>query len=221
MGHAVLHALVVVWHGGCCGGCGRGGRCGTALRLPGHDVRMAAWERAHGLVCLAPGLGSGQGVHQRWLRWHGRVGQGSGGCIGAGSVGCRWALGLRQQGRQQGETSQSHGPRWPGRRRGEKNSRGAHGDLQTTNEKTRRCRPMGPVSRGQSGNGRRTSGVGDQAMGGLMASAAGALSNCAEARGSRALAGRGAGVSDAGRPSMAEWQISQAEQLALWWSWSL
>lgn len=54
-------------------------------------------------------------------------------------------------------------------------------------------------------------------MGGLMASAAGALSNCAEARGSRA---RGAGVSDAGRPSMAEWQISQAEQLALWWSWS-
>ena len=53
MGHAVLHALVV-WHGGCCGGCGRGGRCGTALRLPGHDVRMAARERAHGLVCLAP-----------------------------------------------------------------------------------------------------------------------------------------------------------------------
>ena len=55
----------------------------------------------------------------------------------------------------------------------------------------------------------------------MMASAAGALSNCAEARGSKAPAGRGAGVSDAGRPSMAEWQISQAEQLALWWSWSL
>lgn len=58
-------------------------------------------------------------------------------------------------------------------------------------------------------------------MGGLMASAARALSNCAEARGSRAPAGREAGVSDAGRPSMAEWQISQAEQLALWCSWSL
>lgn len=55
-------------------------------------------------------------------------------------------------------------------------------------------------------------------MGGLMASAAGALSNCAAARGSRAPVGRGEGVSDAGRPSMAEWQISQAEQLALWWS---
>ena len=54
-------------------------------------------------------------------------------------------------------------------------------------------------------------------MGGLMASAAGALSNCAEARGSKAPAGRGVGVSDAGKPSMAEWQISQAEQAPECW----
>jgi len=86
---------------------------------------------------------------------------------------------------------------------------------QRTN-KTWRCRPDGPVAGGRWGRGRRTLGVEGQAMGGLTICAAGTLSNCAEARGSRAPAERGMGVSDAGRPSMAEWQISQAEQLALW-----
>lgn len=53
-------------------------------------------------------------------------------------------------------------------------------------------------------------------MGGLMASAAGALSNCAEARGKGAPVDTGPGVRAAGASSMAEWQISQAEQAAEW-----
>jgi len=55
-------------------------------------------------------------------------------------------------------------------------------------------------------------------MGGLMASAAGALSNCAAARGCGAAVERWVGVSAAGASSMEEWQISQAEQAAEWWS---
>lgn len=53
-------------------------------------------------------------------------------------------------------------------------------------------------------------------MGGLIVSAAGALSNCAEAMGSMLLAGSGSGDSDGGSPSMAEWHISHAEQVVLW-----
>ena len=55
-------------------------------------------------------------------------------------------------------------------------------------------------------------------MGGLMASAAGALSNCAEVTGSVAPEERRACVSATRASSMAEWQISQAEQLLVWWS---
>ena len=54
-------------------------------------------------------------------------------------------------------------------------------------------------------------------MGGLMASAAGALSNCAEVTGSVVPEERCVGVSTTGASSMAEWQISQAEQLLVWW----
>lgn len=57
-------------------------------------------------------------------------------------------------------------------------------------------------------------------MGGLMASAAGALSNCAALRARRGQGGWCAGVSAAGTSSMAEWQISQAEQALAWWSWA-
>ena len=57
-------------------------------------------------------------------------------------------------------------------------------------------------------------------MGGLMASAAGALSNGAAPRARRGPGGWCAGVSAAGTSSMAEWQISQAEQALAWWSWA-
>ena len=55
-------------------------------------------------------------------------------------------------------------------------------------------------------------------MGGLMASAAGALSNGETARTSTEHAGAGSSVSRADTSSMAEWQISQAEQVLEWWS---
>lgn len=64
---------------------------------------------------------------------------------------------------------------------------------------------------------RRTSGVGDQAMGGLMARAAGALSNCAAERGREERCGHRVGVTAPGVSSMAEWQIPQAEQAPVWW----
>ncbi len=54
-------------------------------------------------------------------------------------------------------------------------------------------------------------------MGGLMARAAGALSNCEKARGSAVRCGWGAGVTTPGASSMAEWQIPQAEQAPVWW----
>lgn len=54
-------------------------------------------------------------------------------------------------------------------------------------------------------------------MGGLMASAAGALSNCAAVRARRGPGGRCEGMSVAGTSSMAEWQISQAEQAPECW----
>lgn len=54
-------------------------------------------------------------------------------------------------------------------------------------------------------------------MGGLMARAAGALANCANARGRAERCGVGAGLSAAGPSSMAEWQMSQAEQVLVWW----
>ena len=57
-------------------------------------------------------------------------------------------------------------------------------------------------------------------MGGLMASAAGALSNGAAPRARRGPGGWCTGVSAAGTSSMAEWQISQAEQALAWWSWA-
>lgn len=53
-------------------------------------------------------------------------------------------------------------------------------------------------------------------MGGLMASAAGALSNWAEASGSELPGVEGVSVDRSGVSSMAEWQISQAEQAAEW-----
>jgi len=55
-------------------------------------------------------------------------------------------------------------------------------------------------------------------MGGLMASAKGALSNCAVVRGRWGPGERRPGVGAAGASSMAEWQISQAEQAAVWCS---
>ena len=57
-------------------------------------------------------------------------------------------------------------------------------------------------------------------MGGLMASAAGALSNGAAPRARRGPGGWCAGVSAAGTSSMAEWQISQAEQAPECWGWA-
>ena len=57
-------------------------------------------------------------------------------------------------------------------------------------------------------------------MGGLMASAAGALSNGAALRARRGPGGWCTGVSAAGTSSMAEWQISQAEQALAWCSWA-
>lgn len=55
-------------------------------------------------------------------------------------------------------------------------------------------------------------------MGGLMASAAGALSNWAAASGSELPGVEGVSVDRSGVSSMAEWQISQAEQAAEWWA---
>lgn len=55
-------------------------------------------------------------------------------------------------------------------------------------------------------------------MGGLSAGASGALSKRATALGRRKLAGRWSGIRCAGKSSMAEWQISQAEQVAEWCS---
>ena len=55
-------------------------------------------------------------------------------------------------------------------------------------------------------------------MGGLMASAAGALSNGAAVSASKLPGAEGASANRAGASSMAEWQISQAEQVAEWWS---
>jgi hypothetical protein len=57
-------------------------------------------------------------------------------------------------------------------------------------------------------------------MGGLMASAAGALSNGAALRARKGPGGCCAGASVGGTSSMAEWQISQAEQELAWWSWA-
>lgn len=53
-------------------------------------------------------------------------------------------------------------------------------------------------------------------MGGLITRAAGALSNGAAANDSELRAGPDARVGRAGVFSMAEWQISQAEQVAEW-----
>ena len=53
----------------------------------------------------------------------------------------------------------------------------------------------------------------DQAIGGLMASAAGALANRAVPPGRAKLAGASAGACSMGASSMAEWQMSQAVQL--------
>ena len=57
-------------------------------------------------------------------------------------------------------------------------------------------------------------------MGGLMTSAAGALSNCAQEMGSLVPEACWAGASRAAESSMAEWQIPQAEQVLAWWSCS-
>jgi len=56
-------------------------------------------------------------------------------------------------------------------------------------------------------------------MGGLMARAAGALSNCANALGRAERCGMGAGLIGPGASSIAEWQMSQAEQGLVWWLW--
>ena len=69
---------------------------------------------------------------------------------------------------------------------------------------------------GCSGWGRRTSGVGDQAMGGLMVSAGGALSNRADAVGSAVPRRRRVQDAAGAASSIAEWQISQAEHAAEW-----
>ena len=53
-------------------------------------------------------------------------------------------------------------------------------------------------------------------MGGLTASAAGALAKCAEAQGGMTPESAGVGMSGAATSSMAEWQMSQAEQAAEW-----
>lgn len=80
-----------------------------------------------------------------------------------------------------------------------------------------RC-AAGPAGR-QQGRGRRTSGVGDQAMGGLISNAAGALCKGAGVWRRCALGSRVAGVETPGAASMAEWQISQAEHVACSCGW--
>lgn len=80
--------------------------------------------------------------------------------------------------------------------------------------------PRATAFRGGFRSGRRTSGVGDQAMGGLMTNAAGALSNCAEPMGRAVPVAPTAGARAAGTCSMAEWQMSQAEHAAAWCSWA-
>lgn len=56
-------------------------------------------------------------------------------------------------------------------------------------------------------------------MGGLMASAAGALSKRSAVGGSVLPGCEGVSLDWSGVSSMAEWQISQAEQVAEWWAW--
>jgi len=69
--------------------------------------------------------------------------------------------------------------------------------------------------RDRAGHGRRTSGVGAQAIGGLMVRAAGTLANGTVSADRTAPRSGGGCSGDAGGASMAEWQTSQPGQAGL------
>ena len=177
-------------------------------RFPAHDVGMAARKVAH---C---GVGSAPVLRPKLLRLQGPGGDALVGKRrrGRSRVGSarksrqRRVLCQRQGWRQQGQAGQPAGQI--------KRKRGAHGDLQTTN-KALRCGLPG-AKRAPSKGCKRTSGVGGQAMGGLMARAAAALANGAMATGRTSTAPGCGEVFRRRGNSTAEWQISQAEHSRPW-----
>ena len=184
--------------------------------FPGHDVCVAARKRGHGTVRVAPGCGRRGCVGQRSLRHHAEVDQGRGrrvgqGCIGpwwrsAGVVSRRVALGQRCGWCQQHQTSQQAQRTELGQTKWD-----AHGDLRTKKRGT--ALQPGRLHRKRQGRADAPWASGDQPMGGSKASVAIALRNRALASGSDAPLRAGASASTMGSASMAEWQMSHAQQV--------
>lgn len=105
------------------------------LRLPHHDVGMPTRKGADSRMPIAPGLWRWRCVGERGLQRQALVNERSSGRIRVCCIASGAGLGQREQRRQQGKVNEAPWPQKPERRGKRKGSRGAHGDLQATNEK--------------------------------------------------------------------------------------